>query len=230
MEREPRGKGDAPPDATHSAAQFLPSAVVDSFSHDRHKKLACTTCHDPASQKSTLTFEAPRGCQICHHQAPARSDCASCHTSDDLSSPRETQVSVAAAGRAARSRTIGFSHARHSQPCTTCHVASVTLAVADSVGTCLACHGDHHAVERSCAACHREAEQLSAAHDRASHEGCAACHLTTAVRELSPVRSFCLACHDDSRDHYREQECSACHFQGDPAVFKQRLTTALERP
>jgi hypothetical protein len=62
-------------------------------SHERHNKLPCTTCHDPASKKSKLTFEPPRGCQICHHQAPSKSDCASCHEAAEMASPHEIEVS-----------------------------------------------------------------------------------------------------------------------------------------
>jgi hypothetical protein len=66
----PRGKGDAPPDDSSPAAQFSPAAA-DSFSHDQHKKLTCIKCHTTSSPTSTLTFKPPRGCQICHHEAPS---------------------------------------------------------------------------------------------------------------------------------------------------------------
>lgn len=228
--REPRGKGDAPPDVADSAARFLPPVAVDSFEHDRHKKLACTTCHDPSSKKSKLTFEAPRGCQICHHQAPARSDCAVCHSATELTSPREIQVSVTSAGHSARVRPIGFSHDRHQTSCLGCHVTPVTLTIADSVATCRGCHEPHHQVERDCAGCHRATVQISNAHGLPDHEGCAACHTSSLVRDLQPTRNFCLACHEVEQDHYKDAECSACHLQSNPAGFKSRLASALERP
>jgi len=228
--REPRGKGDAPPDAADSAARFLQPVAADSFEHERHKKLACTTCHDPTSEKSKLTFEAPRGCQICHHQAPARSDCASCHSPSEMASPREVEVSVTAAGRAPRARTIAFSHDRHQLPCTTCHAAPVTMTIADSVATCRGCHEQHHQVQRDCAGCHRAAVQVSKAHGLPDHEGCTACHTASLVRDLQPTRNFCLACHGVDQDHYQGSECSACHLQSDPAAFKPRLASGLERP
>jgi len=228
-DREPRGKGDAPPEISGSAA-LPPPVAVDSFNHDRHNKLPCTTCHDPASKKSKLTFEPPRGCQICHHQAPSKSDCASCHEAAEMASPHQIEVSISPAGRAPRVRTIGFNHDRHQLPCTTCHVAPVTMTLADSVATCRGCHAQHHQVERDCAGCHRAAVQVSKAHGLADHEGCAACHTASPVRDLQPTRNFCLACHGVDQDHYQGAECSTCHLQSDPAAFKPRLAAAVERP
>ena len=69
------GQGDTPPDEALPAA-LLHRAPADSFSHARHKKLGCITCHDIASKTNRLTFRPPRGCQICHHQAPSKSNCA----------------------------------------------------------------------------------------------------------------------------------------------------------
>ena len=46
-EHRPKGKGDAPPLEEPS----------DSFPHDRHKELACLTCHASSSGHGRLTFE-----------------------------------------------------------------------------------------------------------------------------------------------------------------------------
>ena len=61
-----------------------PAAPADTFSHARHRRLACITCHTTSSPTRTLTFEPPRGCQICHHQRPASSKCATCHQASEL--------------------------------------------------------------------------------------------------------------------------------------------------
>ena len=58
-----------------------------------------------SSPTSTLNFTAPRGCQICHHTAAAKRDCAACHASTDLA-PAAVRVTVTVpkhAPRAARS-------------------------------------------------------------------------------------------------------------------------------
>ncbi|HEV2670621.1 MAG TPA: hypothetical protein VGU74_05980, partial [Gemmatimonadales bacterium] len=55
-ERPQKIKGDAPPLVDFTAAP-------DSFSHSRHKKLACITCHVTA-RNARLTFTPPRGCQL----------------------------------------------------------------------------------------------------------------------------------------------------------------------
>ncbi|HEX9720412.1 MAG TPA: hypothetical protein VGA59_11825, partial [Ramlibacter sp.] len=98
---EPRGKGDASPpreDPGDYVARFPLPAQPDTFSHDRHKQLSCITCHAVAQGGGRLTFEAPRGCQICHHQAPATSTCATCHTPAELDSARVVRARVIVAG------------------------------------------------------------------------------------------------------------------------------------
>ena len=61
------------------SAPSPPPATADTFPHARHAKLACLVCHSNTSTRSRLTFERPRGCQICHHQARSSARCATCH-------------------------------------------------------------------------------------------------------------------------------------------------------
>jgi hypothetical protein len=99
------------------------------------------------------------------------------------------------------------------------------MAPADSVTSCAACHADHHAVNRTCATCHRSAETRTAhARPVQAHAACAACHSEATIAALVPTRSFCLACHEPQQDHYRERECSACHFLRTPAALEPELT------
>ena len=60
------------------------AALADTFSHRTHRELACITCHSTSSRTSDLTFQPPRGCQICHHQRPTKTDCASCHQAEEI--------------------------------------------------------------------------------------------------------------------------------------------------
>lgn len=220
------GRGDAPPDdEPPSAAAAGSSFPADTFSHQRHRRLACLTCHDPASKGRRLTFEAPRGCEICHHQRPAKSDCATCHKQSELTPPLPVQVAVTVPEHEPRSRTIAFEHSEHDRlACRNCHVEPVTLAPADSVRSCAACHADHHAAERDCATCHRSAE-MREAHARPvrAHVACAACHTDAIVAGLVPTRSFCLACHEPAENHYQDRQCSTCHFQRSPADLEPTL-------
>jgi hypothetical protein len=39
------------------------------------------------SGRTGLNFERPRGCDICHHQAPVTSRCASCHDQEQMGKP-----------------------------------------------------------------------------------------------------------------------------------------------
>ena len=89
------------------------------------------------SKASTVTFKAPRGCLICHHQAPSKANCAACH---DAARMQELQVSetihvLTTAPRAPdRAREVAFSHEGHEQvTCLTCHTTPVTLAPSPAV-------------------------------------------------------------------------------------------------
>jgi hypothetical protein len=224
-----RGQGSAPPeDDPPESRSDLSASPNDTFPHARHSRLACLTCHDLRSKARRLTFEPPRGCQICHHQRPAQANCRSCHEQDQLAAPRLVQVAVSVPKHDPRRRTVQFPHAKHdSLSCTGCHVTPVTLEPVDSAKTCTGCHEKHHAESRDCAACHRTAA-ITAPHRMPvqAHTGCNACHTPATVARLVPTRSFCLVCHQPQQDHYQAKECSACHFQRTPAELQPRLTRA----
>ena len=229
---EPRGKGDTPPE-TSLPAVFVSAPAqepADTFSHARHKSLTCVTCHDVRSNK-ILRFEQPRGCQICHHEAPARSSCDRCHEAAERAAPVQASFGVRVQERAPRPRTVGFSHEAHAaRTCVACHDVPVTLEAAPAVKSCSACHEDHHEAAMDCAACHRseatrtahEARQLPGA-PPAAHRACSACHEEATVARLVPSRPFCLACHEADSDHYPARECATCHFQASPESLQSTL-------
>ncbi len=196
----------------------------DTFSHARHKSLHCLTCH-LSRTGAMLTFEPPRGCQICHHQAPARSDCIHCHEAGSVPPAVEVHVVIVPAGKPARDRPVAFQHERHAElRCTECHGQPVTLAPVDSAGSCRGCHDRHHRAGRNCATCHRT-EAITRPHARPvrAHVACNSCHPTAAISPLSPTRSFCLACHPPDVDHHPERECADCHFQAGQDDYRTRL-------
>jgi hypothetical protein len=204
-------------------------AAADTFSHPIHRELPCLTCHVPAAPRSRLTFVPPRGCQICHHQAPATSRCAECHDAEELAHPAPVTFAVtverAEPAAAPRERSVPFEHTAHADlRCTECHVTPVTLAPSEAVRACNSCHESHHEAGRTCATCHRSDATL-AAHEPLSdaHERCTECHTTSVVAVLQPTRSFCLGCHPASVDHYAPRECAACHFLTTPEAMKPRL-------
>jgi hypothetical protein len=209
----------------------ISASPSDTFPHKRHSRLACLTCHNLGSKGGRLTFEVPRGCDICHHQRPARSDCAACHQDEERASTVPVQVAVAVPKQDRRRRTVQFEHEKHDTlACTNCHVTPVSLAPVDSVRTCAGCHKEHHTQSRECAACHRTAA-IAAAHERPvdAHRRCDACHTTGTVAQLTPTRSFCLACHSPQQDHYAPKECSACHFQRSPKELQPQLRRGVGR-
>jgi hypothetical protein len=213
------------------------AAPADTFSHERHKALACVTCHDVRSNR-IIRFEQPRGCQICHHEAPARSDCATCHEPGELRAAIEAHAVVQVAGRPPRERTLPFSHETHApERCVACHVTPVSLAPPPTVQACADCHDQHHEAGRDCASCHRSAATRTA-HEAANlpgappaaHRACADCHDGATVDRLVPTRSFCLACHEPATDHYAERECTVCHFQSSPEALRPSLGGAGRAP
>lgn len=209
------------------AASLLAAAVqgeTDTFSHARHSELACLVCHQTRGE-ARLTFEPPRGCQICHHQQPRTNRCAECHAPGELAAALPVDFPVTVAGHTPRERTVGFGHATHdSIACTTCHTQPVSLAPAPDVADCQACHEQHHTVDRRCGDCHGSVP-IRDAHDDliVAHTGCAACHAEATVAALTPTRTFCLTCHPRRSDHYPDGQCTVCHFLSDPADYRSHL-------
>jgi hypothetical protein len=227
-ERPSKVKGDAPPwddppPRQPIAIQPLPS---DTFSHARHKKLACLTCHRTQTGHGLLTFEAPRGCQICHHQAPGKSTCTACHEQGSVPDTLTARLTVQVGDKPAHTRPVPFRHEAHdSLTCVSCHSQPVSLQPVDSTVTCSGCHATHHKAGRDCATCHRSVAASTEVHARATrtHLACDDCHATRAITELTPTRTFCLACHEASVDHYRDRECSTCHLQAHPEQYRPAL-------
>jgi hypothetical protein len=224
-----RGQGDAaPPDDPPGEAPISAASPSDTFSHERHRRIACITCHTTTSPTATLTFTPPRGCQICHHQSPARSECSQCHQAGEVTRPMPVTVQVAVPEHQLRPREVGFEHDEHAQlTCIQCHTTAVSLEPEEAVATCAACHDEHHAARQQCASCHRT-DGVMAAHQPPvdAHQACDQCHTSTTVGVLEPTRAFCLACHGSEVDHYQQRECSTCHLQATPEQYRPRLTGA----
>ena len=219
--------GDPPPGGAPRGGNV---AAADTFPHARHKALSCITCHTSRSQRTRLTFQPPRGCQICHHQAPATNDCAVCHRPTELLTPESVTVQVTVAGRPRRDHAARFDHDKHrAVKCVVFHTTPVTLDPDPKTAACTACHDDHHARGRRCVACHSgEAPEVRAAHapPAEAHVACAACHAATVVAGLVPDRALCVSCHGKQVDHYPTRECTVCHFGVTPEALRPRLLKA----
>lgn len=227
----PTADGDTTPEPDDSGVDVSVSApaAIDSFPHARHVKLACLVCHSTGTGHGSLTFERPRGCSICHHQAPATNQCATCHKPDALAAPRPLTVTVTVAHAAPRPRTVGFRHERHTKTaCIECHTAPVTLAVAPARAQCADCHTSHHAADRDCSHCHQVADPVAAHRaPQFTHQQCDACHVPRTIELLTPTRSLCATCHAAQRaTHYATKECTVCHFLMEPSAFRARLMGA----
>ena len=220
-----RAGSRAPPVAS---ALPEPAAAADSFPHSRHTKLACLECHVTGARGGRLTFTPPRGCAICHHQAPASSRCASCHQTPEYAGPIKATVTVTVPEHEPRSRPVDFLHAPHlSRTCVDCHTTPVTLAPSRDKAQCKECHSEHHDAGRSCATCHAPVDP-GPSHKtlEIAHQRCDACHSSATVARLIPTRSFCGTCHAAKETgHYAQKECSACHFLAEPADYRSKLTS-----
>ena len=226
-EPEMRGKGDAhPPRAAPAPHSPLP-VLADSFPHDRHKQLACITCHTTTNPTRRLTFTLPRGCLTCHHQKPSTNNCATCHTADEVTPSRRLSVAVSVPNHAPRARSVAFEHQAHVDvACVKCHTEAVTLDPDSSVIRCSACHEEHHTANRDCASCHTGFDpKTSHAQPVDAHVACNACHQPTTVARLVPDRGLCLTCHAAQQQHYVDRECTVCHFQATPDGYREHLRT-----
>ena len=226
-----RNAFDAPgPPAFHFAVgpPPAPKTAPDSFPHSRHEKLACLVCHETGEGHGRLTFERPRGCAICHHQAPAQSRCASCHKPAEYSGPIAATAIVTVPGHAPRPRQVEFRHAIHAdRVCRDCHTTPVTLAPDPAKAACKDCHENHHAAGRNCSSCHAPVQPMSSHESvQASHQRCDACHTAATIARLTPTRSFCAACHvEKAKDHFDNKECTTCHFLTEPSAYRPMLST-----
>ena len=223
----------APDDVTPEAESGFqlpraPPERADSFPHARHAKLACLECHETGAGHGRLTFERPRGCAICHHQAPTPARCVLCHQPEKYGTPMHKVVTVTVPGHAPKPRPVDFLHARHSaRSCVECHTTPVTLAPAPEKAQCKDCHSEHHAAGRNCSECHTLAEP-KAEHKtlETAHQRCDACHTAATIARLTPTRTFCSTCHATrAQGHYGSRECTVCHFLSEPGAYRAKLIT-----
>ena len=114
----------------------------ESFTHERHAKVACTRCHGEDVKRSVAT-----NCASCHadHHAPGAS-CVGCHPT---------------------ART-GHDRASH-DGCARCHTDPVVAALPASRPVCVVCHEKQrdHYPNGDCATCHATAADMM----RAGHGG-----------------------------------------------------------
>ena len=207
-------------------------AAADSFPHSRHTKLSCMTCHATQPGRGRLTFDRPRGCQICHHQAPLTSDCGSCHAATTLEQTDSVQIQVTVGAGAPREHSARFAHEQHhTLACIACHTTPASLDPAATVSSCAACHDDHHAPGKNCEACHTggATQDVKTAHAPPveAHVACGACHAPATIVRLVPDRMLCVTCHAKEREHYAQSECTVCHLQATPEAFRSHLQKAI---
>ncbi len=216
-----RGKGDVLPGP---APPLLERTPADTFPHDRHEALKCLTCHVTDEGHGDLTFQQPRGCNVCHHRAPSTNDCTVCHQPEDLAQPFGRVLAIEVDDNQPRSRPVDFLHTVHAEKnCVDCHREPASLAPDSATASCQACHEDHHQAKNQCAQCHRTTAVQEAHTLAQGHGGCTECHEEGTIAQLVPERTYCLVCHEDDVDHYPEKMCVVCHLQNEPGEYRQEL-------
>lgn len=195
------------------APQVIPPDTAR-FSHERHAKVSCGSCHSAKRSHGEVTVKRPDGCLACHHGAEQKAECTACHARDRLPA-RSLSTPVRMSVRATQSeRSLSFRHQDHARTsCRTCHTASLTLAAERD---CASCHKEHHTATVTCASCHpASVETMRAAHPRdATHAGCggSGCHVDATVTSLAPTRTLCLSCHVAQATHKPGGDCVTCHL------------------
>ena len=186
--------------------------TMPSFSHALHRGQACASCHSSSLRHGQLMVRSVADCQRCHHAAPGREQCNTCHAPATLRRPLSTRPRLLrlAVNNASETRSIPFDHARHGGvACAQCHTNPVSRVPEE--GVCASCHSSHHQATSACTTCHGGANAI-ARHTAASHTSCAsaACHGERASG-LPASREFCLTCHSAQARHQPGRVCETCH-------------------
>ena len=191
---------------------FTKQAEEIKFSHQAHaaKGVGCLDCHAGMDKNTGLLPSGPQrmsSCVSCHAtKAPAKSDCASCHTRQDRLTPPQNhdQLWTVLHGRCARegkavATANDCSLCHKNDACVTCHQ---TRPPADHTEAWRhRAHGIAAGIDRSrCATCH-------------TSDGCARCHKETAPVSHGPTwggpaNRHCGSCHTPVQ---QSAGCATCH-------------------
>jgi hypothetical protein len=109
------------------------------FEHGEHEEVACVKCHtQPVSLEAEAEVATCAACHDDHHVA--RSDCATCHRTDQILEAHQPPVDA-------------------HQRCDQCHTSTTVSALEPTRSFCLACHPGEvdHYQQRECSTCHLQA-------------------------------------------------------------------------
>ena len=201
----PEPSGPAPPAGEHRVAWVpllpadggppSPQARDSAFTHQRHRPVACASCHTGAG---SVDADNSAWCAGCHHGPRSGRACAACHAPAELEGIPAVLEFTLPGGR--ERRELAFAHEPHAAAaeCAECHGAQPSGTAAREA--CLTCHERHHtSPEVLCVGCHETPPEW--AHEAAVvHGGCTGgvCHERFPVAEPSLMaRSVCEACHEN---------------------------------
>lgn len=175
------------------------------FSHRFHVREAgvvCTDCHGAAQTSKLATdnlFATHDNCQSCHEEQMS-SKCAFCHTSEDQSTYKATELAK---------RDLIFSHELHVSgqkvECEKCHTgvdqaeAEVSVQI-PGMPTCNTCHNDVKA-SNACEGCHFDLAALRPReHNRTDfvRQHKIVARLSTATCATCHTQESCADCHNGS--------------------------------
>jgi len=204
-------QGARPAEKIITAAVQDPNLDYSKFLHSsqKHLSLACTNCHDRASDNSiTPRFPGHKACTSCHlgqFTTPAIPMCMICHTNTNSSNP----PLKAFPSDFDESFNVTFDHAQHLTPaarpkngCGACHGSSLNRGVALSIPVNISAH-------TACYACHTPSSKTSAGREMAS---CGVCHdQKKYVRTSTNARAFRFSFSHAKHDAREKLACADCH-------------------
>ncbi|HSS19417.1 MAG TPA: cytochrome c3 family protein [Pyrinomonadaceae bacterium] len=201
-----------------------PDLDYSNFKHssDRHKSLACTSCHERRDNSATPIFPGHKACTSCHlaqFVTPNVPMCAICHS--DVSNSNPPLKSFPTSFR--ESFNVKFDHAQHmngaarpASGCAACHARAGGRAAALGIPAGLAAHNQ-------CYTCHTPNSKSPAGREIAS---CGICHDQRSVSRTSTnAPSFRYAFSHAKHSPAQRLACADCH-QLTPGAAQSRQVSS----
>ena len=203
-----------------------PELDYSTFKHtsQRHASLACTDCHQRASNNSATPSFPGHGCMNCHGQqfvTPLVPMCTICHT-DVKSTPAPVKSFPA---NFKESFNVKFDHTQHmsgsARPqngCVTCHGSLLNRGVARSIPVGIAAHNQ-------CYVCHTPTSTSTSGREIAS---CGVCHEEKRYAR-TPTSSPAFRANFSHAKHGPGQrlECTSCHNLTAAAPQSKQVSSPL---
>ena len=201
-----------------------PDLDYSTFKHssDRHKSLACTSCHQRKDNSATPSFPGHKDCTGCHlaqFVTPNVPMCVICHTDVSQANPPLKSFPT----RFNEAFNVKFDHAQHNtgsarpaNGCNACHGRAGARTAALAIPTSISAHNQ-------CYSCHTPNSKASSGREIAS---CGVCHDQRGFSRTSTnARSFRFAFSHFKHSSAQRLACADCH-QLTPGAAQSRQVSS----